>query len=282
MLFLVDSNDKLQLTRDSAASIDAHVSWIDVVSGAGAAGKTNTNFASAATGDMVAAPSSGIRAVKHIGIRNKDASLSCTVTVIFDDNGTDFELHKVLLQPGEQLEYHDGIGWFKIAADPVANPVSVLRLSSNFGLSSTTPSEVTGLTKALSAGTYLFDYMIIAQSAATTTGHKFDVNFDGTATTLSFWVEWLTAATTASDDVPDQDHVAAPGGVMSAFSARSGGTTGTGQTTDVDAANSDVLYRIQGLVVVTVAGNLELWFGCEAAAAATVMAGSSLRVTQTA
>lgn len=147
--------------------------------------------------------------------------------------------------------------------------------------SSTTAAVQSDLTVPLGLGTYVYNHYLILQSAATTTGHKFDINFTGSVGIFANNIRWVTAATTASDDVPDQDHVAAPGGVVSAFTARAVGTTGTGQTTDVDAINSDVLYVIEGILIVTAAGNLELYWAPEAAANATIKAGSSLIVWKT-
>lgn len=148
-------------------------------------------------------------------------------------------------------------------------------------LATTTPAAQADLTVACGTGTYVYNYFLILQSAATTTGHKFDVNFTGSVGIFANNIRWVTAATTASDDVPDQDHVAAPGGVVSAFTARAVGTTGTGQTTDVDTINADVLYIVEGIMTVTAAGNLELYWGCDAAANATMKAGSSLILWKT-
>lgn len=147
--------------------------------------------------------------------------------------------------------------------------------------SSTTAAAQPDLTIPLGLGSYLFKWIPMVQSAATTTGHKFSVNFTGTKGIFGYWVEWSTAATTASDDVPDQDHVAAPGGVMSVFSARTPTNAGTGATTDIDTINADVMYRVQGAISVTVAGNLEFCWAPEAAANATLKAGSSVILWKT-
>lgn len=144
--------------------------------------------------------------------------------------------------------------------------------------SSTTPAAQPDLTIPLGLGAYVVTYNLILQSAATTTGHKASVNFTGTKNIFAFNLRWVTAATTASDDVPDQDHTAAPGGVVSAYTGRAASTSGWGVTTDVDAINADVLYIMEGTISVTVAGNLELYWAPEAAANATLKAGSSVIV----
>lgn len=143
--------------------------------------------------------------------------------------------------------------------------------------SSTTAAVQPDLTVPLGLGAYMVWYHLVTNSAATTTGSKFSVNFTGTKGIFAFMWRWVTAATTASDDVPDQDHAAAPGGVVSAYTQRAVSTAGVGVTTDVDATG-DVLYIVEGILSVTVAGNLELYWAPEAAANQTLKAGSSLFV----
>ena len=146
--------------------------------------------------------------------------------------------------------------------------------------SSTTAAAQPDLTVALGLGSYAATYYLITQSAATTTGSKFSVNFTGTKGIFAFMWRWVTAATTASDDVPDQDHTAAPGGVVSAYTQRAVSTAGVGVTTDVDATG-DVLYIVEGLLTVTAVGNLELYWAPEAAANQTLKQGSSLILWKT-
>lgn len=282
MLILTDTNDKLQLVTDAAVTVDVVAAFVDLSGTTVTPGKQVTAITTATTTDIVAAPASSTsRKIKSLYVRNKHASSSVVVTVVLDDNATDYEIHKVTLLAGEMLEYEEGVGFFTLEAADVTNPITVARLGSDFTTSSTTLAEVTGLSTATGTGTFIWEYFIITNSAATTTGQKFSVNYDGTVTSFVADIMWLTAATTASDDVPDQDHVAAPGGVFSGFSARAKSTAGWGATTDVDATG-DVFYTIFGMAIVTVAGNFELWYASEAAASSTVKAGSSLRLTKTA
>lgn len=147
--------------------------------------------------------------------------------------------------------------------------------------SSTTAAIQSDMSVPLGLGYYVFNYFLVLQSAATTTGHKASVNFTGTKSIFAANMRWVTAATTASDDVPDQDHVAAPGGVVSAYTARTPGNSGWGVTTDIDTINADVLYIIEGIIGVSVVGSLDLYWAPEAAANATLKAGSSLLLWKT-
>lgn len=147
--------------------------------------------------------------------------------------------------------------------------------------SSTSAAAQPDLTVPLGLGAYTFRGWLDVQSAASTTGHKVSVNFTGTKGIFAACWWWVTAATTASDDVPDQDHVAAPGGVLSGFTQRAVSSSGAGVTTDVDTINADVMYIVEGIISVTAAGDLQFCWAPEAAANATLKAGSSAIVWKT-
>ena len=110
MLILTNTTDKLQLTTGTAADVDVHVSYTDAPtpitpSSNATPGRTNTAITTAATTDILAAPAaSTVRNVKTIHVFNKDTADSTDVTVIYDQNATDFMLHKANLAPGEALE----------------------------------------------------------------------------------------------------------------------------------------------------------------------------------
>jgi hypothetical protein len=114
MLELAATTDKLQLTTSSTSAIDVHVSYVDhTLSGDNVEGnRQNTAITTATTTDILAAPASGVvRMVEVMTIRNKGTANN-DVTVIFDANGTDYELHKVTLRPEEQLQYMPNLGFF--------------------------------------------------------------------------------------------------------------------------------------------------------------------------
>lgn len=155
------------------------------------------------------------------------------------------------------------------------------RLTSQADSTSTTPAKVTGLDLTLPAGTYTFEYFIRWRTATAATGIKFDVNHSGTVTSMVWNQRQMDISATAATAVPDQDNVQAAGAVMMGFSSRAKGTAGRGVLLSADTQNADMFTIIEGLVVVTVSGNLELYHGAEAAASGTVsvMADSVLRVT---
>jgi hypothetical protein len=166
----------------------------------------------------------------------------------------------------------------------IGGPITVTSASLQGGaLVTTTGVEITGLNKPLTAGTYAFQYYIRYQAAATTTGVKFGVNFTGTQTAFMANAQYQTSGSAASDGTHDQATTGAAEGIVFGYSTRSESTTAPnlGPTEAVDTANADMLAYIQGLIVVTAAGDLELWHGSEVAASSTVKAGTSLVLTKT-
>lgn len=166
----------------------------------------------------------------------------------------------------------------------------VAQLTSQHSTSSTTPSKVTGLDMTLEAGTYVFDYFIIEQSATITVAPQYNFNFTGTATTARWWFQYadlsgtlLAAIGTAAHNVTTSTL-----GFGMSQSEDTMQTTATGNmhpfatTNAVQTTNTDILVKITGLLEVTVSGNMELWHGSETSTATSVEVGSSLVVTRTA
>jgi len=276
--------DKLQLTTSAAVTVDVHVSYAthtlsddNVV-----AGRQLTAITTATTTDICAGPSSGdVRNVKTIHIRNKHASTSVDVTVIYDASGTDYELHKVTLRAGEALEYVEGIGFFTLESS-IASISRRFVLGSDHANSTTTATEATGLTTTTGVGTFKFQYMLRYQTAATTTGTKVSVNHTGTVAFFVYNLLMVDTSATAATGTADQDMIPTTGGVYAGWASRAKSTDGKMINVGVDSANADMLAIVDGLCQVTVDGSLALWWGSEAAAsAATLKAGSSLILEKT-
>ena len=280
MLLLTSTSDKLQVVTGSAASVDVHASWVDYTTTTVTPGRTNTTpITTATTTDVVAAPAaSTYRNVKTLHIRNKHATASTAVTVKHTDGTNALELYSVTLRAGEELSYVEGIGFVHTEVPAI----TAVALSADQATSSTTPSEVAGLTVAVGVGTWKFQYLILYQAALTTTGVRFSVNHSGTVTAFVANLGFVSALATAADANPDQDVVTATGGLMNMFAARAKSTAGWGTTLGVETANADMLTIIDGLMVVTVAGNIQLYHGSEVAAQSTVKAGTSLFLTKAA
>lgn len=189
-MILLANTDKIQLVTSAAATLDVYASWVDLKadgSGDPALGRTPTAITTATTTDVVAAPASTfMRNVKEMTVRNKHASLTCDVTVMVDFSGTDYELFKGSLAPGETLEYIEGIGWFEIE-----NPRRIIdnQSSADQATSAGTDTYLAGSNFAFPAGRIAvgtkFHWRVIAtKTAAGTAAWSVMVRF-GTAGTTS-------------------------------------------------------------------------------------------------
>jgi hypothetical protein len=289
MLLLAATTDKIQITTSAATNVDVHASYVDLNGTTVTPDKQNTAITTATTTDVVASPAASTkRNVKSMAVRNKSSSTSNDVTVIFDQNGTDFELIKVTLGPGEELCYFDDIGFVVIDANGFQkmatggdSRIITKLLTADVNNSTTTAAIVSGLSATLGIGTWAIKYLVRYQSGTSTTGVKFSVNHTGTVVHFQFnWhgVDNLAANASAA---ADQDALAAGGQVYFAFAARAKSTAaGWGPTVSVDTINADMLAVFDGLLEVSVAGTLEFYHASETANQTTVKAGSILIATK--
>jgi hypothetical protein len=144
-------------------------------------------------------------------------------------------------------------------------------------ISSATKVKATNLDQTLTTGTWMFDYCIVYRSDTLTTGMVFGVNFSGTKTTFIAEGTQTEATTSASTGAADQLH--GTFGLKSGGAIRSPSTTASiGGSTSVDTINVDMMFWIKGVIVVTVSGDLQLYYSSEVGAAGNqiVKAPSSL------
>lgn len=160
----------------------------------------------------------------------------------------------------------------------------VVSLGSLHTISSTTATSVTGLKVPLEPGTFRFRYSMICQSDTATTGLGLGINFTGTHTKLAFIRYDVSTITTASNGLTEEESGAAlvTGGVMNAWASKAESTTTpTTMSEGVGGTTVDLLITLEGIIVVTAVGDLELWHSSQAANATRVEAGSSLIYTRT-
>lgn len=288
MLLCIGTTDKIQVITSAAGKIDTHASYADYNGTAVSLGRENNSITTAATTDVVDAPGSGVtRNVKTLNVSNAHASVTNTVTIQHTDGTTVAEIEKVTLLPGERIAIREGVPTRVIDANGLekTNPnaaVTYKRLASDYTNSTVTASKVTNLDFPVPAGTYVFEYYLLYQSAATTTAIKLSVNHSGTVSKIAYWARNLTGLATAADGIGDQDVLTTTGGVMQGWAARAKSAAATMVGVGVDTANADMLMVVEGIVIVTADGNLELYGASEVAASLiTILAGSSLRLTRT-
>ncbi len=293
MLLLTSTTDKVQVVTGSAVNVDVHASWIDYASsGTVTPGRLNTKISTATTADVVTSPAaSTYRNVKAVHIANIHATSSVLVTFQHTDGTNVIQLESLTLQAGERMSYREGIGMRVIDVNGQektnANAaVTPKRLQADVSNSTTTAAVITGLTTPTGVGTFIFEYFILYQSAAATTGVKFSVNYTGTVLSFPYVMYGASADTTATATqtaLMDQDVLTTTGGLFEVWAARAKSTAAAvGPTSGSDTLAADMLMFIQGLAIVSVAGNFELYHASEVAAQSTVKAGSALRLTQVA
>lgn len=288
MLLLASVTDKLQVVTAQAVNVDVHASFMDYNGTTVTPGRTNTKISTATTTDVVASPgASTTRNCKTLHISNIHASSAVTVTLNHTDGTNVVQIEQVTLLAGERLGYVEGVGCriFDVNGMEKTNgaaAVTAKTLLADLTNATTTAAKVTGLDFACGIGTWIFEYFVLWRSDTTTTGLKLGCNHSGTVTSFVYDMYGATADITTNTSVMDQDVLLTTGATMSAWAARAKSVTAPMIAAGVDTINVDMLMMISGLVVVTVAGNMELYHASEAATTTTVKANSCLRLTRVA
>lgn len=215
MIILSQTTDNLQVVLGATVTTNqlrCFSSWRDIDTTAYTAGRKVINTNNTTDVNIVDAPASSTqRVVDTVNIFNAD-TLSATVTVKFDDNGTEFTLWSGVLSAGERLEYSEGQGWraftsqgsiktVQTLSTPTINQTNSVVLTSdviNSDATANTLYDVTGLSFPVVAGeTYSFQFEIPYTSDATTTGSRWTIDWPAT-TFLAYMSEYSLAATTTT------------------------------------------------------------------------------------
>lgn len=268
MILLINTTDKIDLVTDAAVTVDVHVSAMDhTLSTDNVEGlKKNTAISTAATTDILAAPSSGVtRNMKTLNVRNRHATSSVGVTIRYNQNGTIFELHSVILKAGEVLEYIEGVGFFVVTSTPKLD-IWRRTVSDIIYATAATFADITDLTVPLLSGKkYLFEANLFHISAVTTTGAFFGVNIGAAPTVL------VLAAFEGTTN-------AVVTGIIALGSATARDTAVIAQTT---GSASITLTILSGYIQPSADGTFAMRASAEVAANMTVKAGSWLHVRET-
>lgn len=272
MIYLGATTSKLQLVTSAAATLDVQVNWADLVLATGLpanppGGAQNTAIVTATTTDILAAPgAANLRTLKQMTVRNKDASLACDVTVVYDAAATDTEIDKFTLNPSDCLIYIEGIGFYHRVATALLDKVIIMPADSTHATAATF-ADISGMTWPIVSGKkYYVDVGLYHISNATTTGAQFGYNI-GAAPTEAFFGNYsgVTNSVTA--------------GAMSLGVATARDTAITAQTTG--SANI-TLTIIKGYIKPSADGTLAMRATSEVtvASALIVKAGSYMHIRQ--
>jgi hypothetical protein len=137
-------------------------------------------------------------------------------------------------------------------------------LSTGMSTTVTTMTEVTGLTVALAAGGWRFEYWLEVTSGNVANSFKFAVDHSGTTASFLYTLLVMGNLATAAVGAWDQEVNATTGFVLSSFATRVKNTT-LGPGTGVDTTFSGFLVRISGRLQSSTSGNLKLLIGSEVA-----------------
>jgi len=181
---------------------------------------------------------------------------------------------------GQILKWTESTSTWACAADTAGSGATTKYLTANHAISSVTATKVTSIDTTLAAGTYVFTYYLIDQSSTLGVSPMFGVNFTGTATTQKMTLRYPGTGTTAisgtADDVGATSGQINESVTVTAFSTT---TPNMGHTGGNVTLNANVFEQIDGIIVVTASGDLQLYHGSETANATTLMAKSSLIIT---
>lgn len=149
MIILDTTTRKLQIKLAGAVTTNElqwTTSYVDITATTFTAGSNNGVTAGATPTDCVASPATSTqRQVKFITVQNAD-TVTATVTIIYNDNGTARTLWKGTLAVGDNLQYADGEG-FRITDSTGATKTS----------GSTGAGDVVGPASATDGNIALFD-----------------------------------------------------------------------------------------------------------------------------
>jgi len=274
MLILAATTDKLQLITDAAVTVDVHASFADYSAGAVTPGKQNTAISTAITTDILASPAgSTYRKLKFCSARNRHASASVTVTFQYNQNASLFEIHKTRLNPGECLEYVEGIGFFLLAATTALDLRKALTADATGADSATAQAWFpSGGAVAVEAATvYEFYGFLHLTRAAGGTSHTTGLGFAGTATLTAFGAEYWCGTGDVATIAADNCAVAVSAADLNVKAAS------TAPTEVIKAA-------VQGSVLINAAGTFIPQFKYSAApgGAPTIKAGTFFHLTKVA
>ena len=218
MITLSNTTDRIELALDAASTlVKAVVTWKDVSASAISPNRTIAASNGTTQVDVSGSPAaSAQRVIDNISIFNEEVSLSRTVAIRYNANGTTFILFRSILAAGEKIEYTDGGGWKVFATTgaiknsinqganaPLGGTLNSVVLASdvtNNNATANTIQDVTGLSVAMLANkTYYFKFVIWYTAAATTTGSRWGVTASaGTAANLSMVSEYSLTTTTTT------------------------------------------------------------------------------------
>lgn len=273
MLILTQTNDTIKVRLGASATTQPQIfaSYRAITSTTFVPQRNVINTNGTTDVNAVPNPSASTQhVVDFLSVYNRD-NIAHTVTIVFDDNGTQYILFRGLIGVNEQVVYQEGKGFVVMAANgsqklqqsfaagPITSSRSIVVLGSNQvnnNAVANTLQDVTGLNFAVVTGNpYFFRFNLVYSAAATTTGCRFTLT--GPATSV-LAIHSRYSLTTTSETINYVNAYSLPA-ASNASSANTAGNIGI----------------VEGRITPTVDGTVQLQFASEIAnSAITVLAGS--------
>ncbi|TSC79615.1 MAG: hypothetical protein G01um101425_546 [Candidatus Peregrinibacteria bacterium Gr01-1014_25] len=134
-------------------------------------------------------------------------------------------------------------------------------------------------TTGVGPGTWKYKYTLIYQTAATTTGIGFGIDHTGTIGQVQHMWYNVTTGGTQDTGVGDSDTSTADGQIVEGKHEGVDNTLIGSYSVGVDAANTDIMAVLEGIIVVTATGDMQLKLASEVATSAVrIMADSTLEL----
>jgi hypothetical protein len=272
---LVGANDALELVTSAAADLDVYADFMDATNADPPVVKGSTSIpqvtaiTTATTTTIVSNPGAGVmRNIKYLQIRNKDVTDATDVTIQVDRSGTNYELYKQPLSPGEGLEFIEGLGWFALTASSVDQPWTNLSVAAQ-GPGFAADTYLTGSNVRIDALgtpaiglTYICRFSVSKTGAGTATpiiqvrvgtagaiGDTSRLSFTlsaGTAATDVAWFEVYNSFRAVGASAILQGHLALTSQPTTGFSSLLKGVQTTSGTFDSGVANSIIGVSVNG------------------------------------
>ncbi|MBA3578928.1 MAG: hypothetical protein H0W42_02985 [Gemmatimonadaceae bacterium] len=162
-----------------------------------------------------------------------------------------------------------------------AGPYKTLQeLNANSADQTSLTPGVVMTTTGVGIGTWKFEYSLLFQTAATTTGWRIANNHTGTVTTYIMHSDFLSTGGAAATGISDAIAAGATAGLHEGQAERVLNATSK-STVGVATANANQLLIVRGIIVVSASGDLEFKLGTEVAGSAVrLMTDSMLELTK--
>jgi hypothetical protein len=284
MLILTQTTDTLQVKLSgtvTTAQAQCFVGYRNTTSSSITPLRTVTNTNNTTSVTLVSSPSaSNQRVVDYLSIYNADTA-AVTPTILFNDNGTVYELFSASIQPGEKIEYQEGNGFSVISLNggvkqateygvqTTTVPWTTVVLSAdvtNSNAVASTMEDVTGLSFSAAIGTYWFKLEAVGRISAA--GRAGAYGFNGpTTSAFGFFGYAFSTSSVLNGGNPY---------ASSQYNATSGATVGPSWATSTGFLITN--YVVEGFATFTASGTFQVRHTCTAAGGSFIsLAGSILQ-----